>query len=201
MAELTRGWGFRVWPAPGALLRAVPGLALAEWARPLFCGPVLLLPFLQLPGARGFLRPSCPRRAPCELKRLFSQLPGAVRIAFLSCGYLLSCGLAHGTHVSSGQFLWHRIKPEIHQTCKHLRAPRMRPRCDCSEPTCSRCGLIWMARPPRELRRSSELVIISVFGLKGNRFGICGCFGKPRHDVGGVQCECGLCVRPFRGRS
>jgi hypothetical protein len=29
LAELTRGWGFRVWPAP-ALLRAVLGLALAE---------------------------------------------------------------------------------------------------------------------------------------------------------------------------
>jgi hypothetical protein len=30
LAELTRGWGFRVWPAPGALLRAALGLALAE---------------------------------------------------------------------------------------------------------------------------------------------------------------------------
>ena len=91
MAELTRGCWFRVWPAPGVLVRAALGLALAERARPLFCGRGLPLLFLQLPGARGFLRlfvqpldayaspqPSCPRRATCELKRLFSQLPGDV---------------------------------------------------------------------------------------------------------------------------
>jgi hypothetical protein len=73
-----------VWPAPGLLVRAVLGLALAERVRPLFCGRGLPLLFLQLPGARGFLQlfvrpldayaspqPSCPKRATCELKRLF----------------------------------------------------------------------------------------------------------------------------------
>jgi deazaflavin-dependent oxidoreductase (nitroreductase family) len=52
----------------------------------------LLLLFLQLPGARGFLRlfvrpldayaspkPSCLRHGACELKRLFSQLPVPLR--------------------------------------------------------------------------------------------------------------------------
>src|SRR4029077_3486160 len=80
------------WPALAALVRAVPRLALAEQARPLFCGCGLLLLFLPLPGARGFLRPfvrrldayaspqpSYLRRAPCELMRLFSQLPGDAR--------------------------------------------------------------------------------------------------------------------------
>jgi hypothetical protein len=90
--QLTRGCWFRVWPAPGVLVRAVLGLALAERVRPLFCGRGLPLLFLRRPDACVLLRlfvrpldayaspqPSCPQRATCELKRLFSQLPGALR--------------------------------------------------------------------------------------------------------------------------
>jgi DNA-binding XRE family transcriptional regulator len=56
LAELTRGWGFRVWRAPGVLVRAVPGLALAESAQPLLsCGRGLLRAFLHWPDACGLL--------------------------------------------------------------------------------------------------------------------------------------------------
>jgi hypothetical protein len=81
-----------VWPARGALARAVLGPALAGSQPLLFCGRRLLLPFLRRPDVCGFLRPcvrpldayaslrpSCVQRGACELKRISQPPPGALR--------------------------------------------------------------------------------------------------------------------------
>ncbi len=94
------------------------GLHLGLW-----CGRFLDLHWLSERGlffaGAGCCCFSCNSPAHAGSCGFFRNCLALCGIAIPSYGCLPSCGLAHGTHVSSGQFLWHRIKPENHRICKH----------------------------------------------------------------------------------
>ena len=97
------------------------------------------------PDACGFLRPSYLRRAPCELKRLFSQLPGdcaalRFRVAATFFPAVLRMGLMFPPASSGGTALH----------LKFIRHASTFERCKCGrgatlwDGASLRCGLIWM---------------------------------------------------------